>query len=133
MNECTLQVLRVSKYIYMWGDHRREDPKVDLAEVGAQSFHELLAKDKEIVKAVLLVTGAIEGIKTCVADYLQNFKKFTHLWAEDKQAKYTEFMKGNPDLEAFELELKKYMTVEEEVAFIENSQVEQLPRTRVPH
>ena len=81
----------------------------------AESFNTLIAKDKEVVKGVLLITGVVEGIKSGVNDYLNTFKKYTFLWTDDKSVKYSDFMKDNPDLEAFECELKKYMDVEDEV------------------
>jgi hypothetical protein len=42
-------------------------------------------------------------------DYIQTFNRFDFLYMNDLQSEYAAFMKTNPSLESFELELKKYM------------------------
>ena len=77
-------------------------------------------QDKEIVKIVLLLTGAVEGAKSHVHDYITTFDQFNYLWQNDKQKEYEKFMKSGPegtapDLESFSAELKKYMEVERQI------------------
>lgn len=109
INRCAINVLRCSKRICQWGQDRKED----IAKL--QTFHSLIAKDKEIVKMVLLLTGSIEGTKKQVNEHLETFMKYENLWRGDKQQEYTAFMRHQPSLEAFENELKKYMEIENEV------------------
>ena len=82
------------------------------------SFFELVSKDMSIVKSVLLLTGSIEGLKSKVVDYIGTFSKYGFLWKSDLHEEYSKFMKKNPNLEDFELELKKYMVLEKEIGLI---------------
>ncbi|PNH08753.1 Dynein gamma chain, flagellar outer arm [Tetrabaena socialis] len=106
INQCAKKVLTISKQLPAWG--------MDTVA----TYHELIASDKEVVKAVLRLTGSVEGIKAQVSEYIGNFDRYEFLWKEDLQAAYDQFMRSNPTLEAFEAELKKYMAIENEVAGI---------------
>jgi dynein heavy chain len=52
INSTAKQVLAVSKSLPCWG-----------SKESVATYYELIAKDKEVVKAVLLLTGSVEGIK----------------------------------------------------------------------
>jgi dynein heavy chain len=103
INRCALHVLRCSKKLYMWGVDRN-DPNAS-----TETFHGLITTDKEIVKAVLLMTGSVEGTKTQVETYLSTWKKYDPLWLDDRQKAYEVFMQSKPDLDTFSLEIQKYM------------------------
>lgn len=51
INDCAKRVLTTSKKLPCWG--------LD----GVNTYNDLIACDKEVVKAVLRLTGSIEGIK----------------------------------------------------------------------
>jgi len=106
INRCAINVLKCSKRICQWGQDRSHD----ISKLS--TFHALIAQDREIVKVVLLLTGSVEGTKKQVQDFLQSFMSFKDLWTMDKQAEYTKFMETEPDLEAFDNELKKYVDIE---------------------
>ncbi|GFR42148.1 hypothetical protein Agub_g3000 [Astrephomene gubernaculifera] len=106
INQCAKKVLTTSKQLPAWGMDN------------VSTYHELIAQDKEVVKAVLRLTGSVEGIKAQVTEYIRTFDRYEFLWKEDLQAAYDQFMRTNPTLEAFEAELKKYMAIETEVANI---------------
>eukprot|EP00854_Cymbomonas_tetramitiformis_P001067 gene1068-1616_t len=110
INQCAKKVLRCSVDIEMWG----QDP----ARPKKHTFYDMITKDKEIVKVVLLLTGSIEGTKSQVMDYIGNFNKYSFLWKQDMQKEYENFMATEPSLEMFEAELKKYMAIEHEIAQI---------------
>lgn len=59
------------------------------------------------MRVVLLLTGAVEGAKRQVYEYLETFSKYNFLWQGDKAAAYAAFMQKSPTLEDFEAELKK--------------------------
>jgi len=40
----------------------------------------MIAKDREIVKVILLLTGSIQGAKNKVNHFLESFDKFSWLW-----------------------------------------------------
>eukprot|EP00961_Rhodomonas_salina_P280023 3782901-Rhodomonas_salina.1 len=67
INRCAINVLKCSKRICQWGQDREQE--IDKL----QTFHALIAQDREIVKVVLLLTGSVEGTKKQVHDYLQTF------------------------------------------------------------
>ena len=108
VNRAALHILRATKKVYIWGQDRSNVKHL-------QSFHRQIAQDKEIVKIVLLLTGAVEGAKTQINDYLTTFDQYNYLWQNDKQKAYDTFMKTEPDIESFSKELKKYMDVEREI------------------
>ena len=108
VNTTAKKVLRVSLELPLWG----RGPNAP------GTFYDLIAADKEIVKSILLLTGSIQGIKTQVEEYIDTFTKYDFLWTTDLQAEYAKFMKTKPTLEAFEVELKKYMAIEQEVALV---------------
>lgn len=54
---------------------------------GPPTYHDLIARDKEVVKSVLLLTGSIEHIKQQVAEYLAKFDKYSFLWTQDLQVR----------------------------------------------
>ena len=52
---------------------------------GPPTYYDLIARDKEVVKVVLLLTGSIEGTKQQVAEYVRGFEKYKFLWTQDLQ------------------------------------------------
>eukprot|EP00756_Hemistasia_phaeocysticola_P037127 Hpha_TRINITY_DN16680_c2_g13::TRINITY_DN16680_c2_g13_i1::g.182388::m.182388/K10408/DNAH; dynein heavy chain, axonemal len=105
INQSATAVLKCSKFISPWqgvGD-------------GGESFFEKIAKNKEIVKVVLLLTGGIHGLKKQVMDYLNSFKRYEYLWNLDKQAEYERFMDQGPTLDMFQAELRKYKGIEDDI------------------
>ncbi|KIZ06068.1 Dynein gamma chain, flagellar outer arm [Monoraphidium neglectum] len=110
-----LKVPNASKKLRCWGQ----------GPGGPATFHDMIARDKEVVKSVLLLTGSVEGIKhqaggaaESVSDYIATFDKYKFLWTQDLQATYDAFMRTQPNLEAFEAELRKYNALELEIAAI---------------
>ena len=83
------QVLQTSKQLALWGG----EPG------GPSTFYDMIARDKEIVKVVLLLTGSIEGTKAEVLDYIATFNKYAFLWQQDLPSEYARFMATNPSLE----------------------------------
>eukprot|EP00754_Rhynchopus_humris_P030089 Rhum_TRINITY_DN15257_c1_g1::Rhum_TRINITY_DN15257_c1_g1_i3::g.146501::m.146501/K10408/DNAH; dynein heavy chain, axonemal len=112
INQSATAVLKCSKYISPWDG-------VD----GQETFFEKIAKNKEIVKVVLLLTGGIHGLNKQVMDYLNSFKRYEYLWLLDKQEEYEKFLEQQPTLAMFEQELKRYKAVEDDVEGIQPSYV----------
>ena len=65
INRCSRAILGCSRQLLCWG--RPEE-----RELGKTIFEDI-ARDKEIVKMVLLLTGGFEGIKREVMSYLETF------------------------------------------------------------
>jgi dynein heavy chain len=105
INQSATAVLSCSKQMSPWKDMGEN----------TTSFFEQIAKDKEIVKVVLLLTGGIHGLKKQVMEYLHHFKKYESLWKHDKEDEYQRFLKTNPTLEDFESKLSYYLELEREM------------------
>jgi dynein heavy chain len=108
INRAAISILRASKRIVAWGVDR--DAKGDLA-----SFFEELAGEKEVVKYVLMLTGALLGAKLELDNYLETFSKYSHLWSKNMQNEYNDFLGTDPSLEDFDDKLCWYIQVENEV------------------
>ena len=54
-----------------------------VAQEEKQAFYDWIAKDKEIVKVILLLTGSIQGTKNKFAKYLEGFNRFKEYWEKD--------------------------------------------------
>jgi dynein heavy chain len=72
----------------------------------------MIAKDREIVKVILLLTGSIQGAKNIVNGFLQSFDKFSWLWKEKIKTKLDKFSSKNPSNTDYEDELKKFVKIE---------------------
>ncbi len=79
------------------------------------SFFAELAGEKEVVKYVLMLTGALLGAKLELDSYLLSFDKFSYLWTKNIQNEYNSFIDKNPSLEDFDDQLCFYIDVEKEV------------------
>ena len=60
-----LQVLQCTKQLRMWGTNDEADA----------TYYDLIAKDPDIVKVVLLLTGSIEGVKLSTTEYLSELPR----------------------------------------------------------
>ncbi|KAH9599603.1 Dynein heavy chain [Trypanosoma melophagium] len=105
INQCATAVLSCSKYMTLWSGLGDD----------VLSFFEEIAKNKEIVKVVLLLTGGIHGLKKQVMEYLNHFRKYEHLWRADKDTSYEAFIATSPTLDDFESILRKYVELQEEI------------------
>ena len=70
-------------------------------KAGATTYYDMIARDKEIVKVVLLLTGSIEGTKESVLEYIASFDKYKFLWHKDLATEYAAFMATSPSLEVW--------------------------------
>lgn len=109
LNKSALAVLRCSKFLWNWGQQHIED------DGSKTSFYELITKDMEIVRVVLLLTGSVQGVRNQVNEYLQTFHNYDWLWRDDKDVAYKRFMQHRPALEDYEEELKKFVRIEQEI------------------
>lgn len=89
-----------------------------LPEKDRLSYFDIMGHDIEIIKVVLLLTGAMHGTRNIVQEYLRSFGKYDWLWKNDKEQSYRIFMKTNRSINDFESELTKFMTLEKEISSI---------------
>ena len=89
-----LQVLSTAKQLPMWGAEATADKAAE-----PKTFYDLLVAEKDIVRMILLLTGAIQSAKQGVADFAKSFDQFSLLWMKDLAAEYATFLATNPNLE----------------------------------
>lgn len=110
INRSAVAVLKCSKHVYRWGQQDMEDNTPQ-----KQSYFEILGCDLEIIKNLILLTGALHGTKKQVYEYLATFQKYDWLWKDDKEQRYTAFISSKPSLAEFESELQYFMNIESEI------------------
>ena len=109
INRCALNILRCSKHIIQWP---KKPPEEGSTRSSRSPFHAVIAQDYKIVAVCLMLTGAVEGIKKQVHDYLHTFMRYDFLWKEDKQMMYESFVKIPKTIEDFEAEIQRYVEIE---------------------
>ena len=114
INLSCVAVLGAMKKMWQWKQQH-------LPEKDRATFFDIMGKDIEIIKVVLLLTGALYGTRNFVADYLKGFRKYDWLWKDDKELTYRNFIKGNPAIADFEAELNKFMDLENEIISISST------------
>lgn len=108
INLSAVAVFGAMKKMWRWGQSH-------LQEKDRLSYFDWMGNDIEIIKVVLLLTGAMHGTRNMVHDYLRSFKKYDWLWKDDKEMTYKRFISSNPNINLFEEELMKFMNLEMEI------------------
>lgn len=111
INRAASHVLKSTKHVQNWNQK-------DLPEDEREPFYDWIAKDKEIVKVILLLTGSIQGTKNNVNKFLESFDKFSWLWKDKIDEKLKKFNATNPQLEDFEEKLVEFTNFEEDIGKI---------------
>ena len=137
INKAAQAVLRCTKTLFDWGQGA-VGPSVATRESGTLSpspdggsdveeefkvqkedtritFFSKIARDIEIVRVCLLLTGSIQGLRNLVVDYLATFSDYSWLWTESKDKAYAKFMKTRPELSDYNRELRNFSDVESAV------------------
>jgi dynein heavy chain len=109
INRAAIAVLKCSKSVVNWFQQDKGDDEEK------ESFYDMIAQDKEIVKVILLLTGSIHGTKNVVKEYLDTFGKYAWLWTDNLDKTVIAFSKKEPGIEEYEEKLKFYTTVEAEI------------------
>ena len=109
INRAAIAVLKCSKSVVNW---YQQDKAEDEEK---ESFYDMIAQDKEIVKVILLLTGSIHGTKNTVTKYLDAFTKYSWTWEKNPEKELAAFSKKEPALDDFEEKLKYYSSIEEEI------------------
>jgi len=99
INRAASHVLKSTRYVQNWNQK-------DLPEEEREPFYDWIAKDKEIVKVILLLTGSIQGTKNSVNKFLSSFSVYDWLWKQKIDDALRKFNMKNPQLSDFEEKLK---------------------------
>tara|TARA_B110001450_G_C17390839_1_gene387600 strand:- start:201 stop:593 length:393 start_codon:yes stop_codon:yes gene_type:complete len=109
--------LKSTKNVQNWN---QKDQPEELRE----PFYDWIAKDKEIVKVILLLTGSIQGTKNSVGRFLLGFNRFDWLWKKNQEAELKKFNATDPQLEDFEEKLNEFNLFQSDVSSV--PQIEQI-------
>jgi dynein heavy chain len=74
-----------------------------------EPFYDWIAKDKEIVKVILLLTGSIQGTKNNVKKFLDSFEQYNSLWKQKPDESLKRFNAKSPSLEDIEDKLNEFL------------------------
>lgn len=113
INRAASHVLKSTKNVQNW--NQKDQP-----EDQREPFYDWIAKDKEIVKVILLLTGSIQGTKNNVNKFLDGFESFNWLWKRKIDENLKKFHATNPQLEDFEDKLREFTCIEDEVLQIQS-------------
>jgi len=111
INRAASHVLKSTKNVQNWN---QKDQPEELRE----PFYDWIAKDKEIVKVILLLTGSIQGTKNSVNRFLIGFNRFDWLWKKIQIEELKKFNATDPQLEDFEEKLNEFSDFQNEVAAV---------------
>lgn len=117
INRAASHVLKSTKHVQNWNQK-------DLPEDQREPFYDWIAKDKEIVKVILLLTGSIQGTKNKVNEFLAEFNEHAWLWTEKIEDSLKKFNNTNPQLEDFEVKLAEFIRKEEKIQLIPDTHCE---------
>lgn len=101
INRAASHVLKSTKNVQNW--NQKDQP-----EDQREPFYDWIAKDKEIVKVILLLTGSIQGTKNLVHTFLKSFEDYDWLWKNKISDNIKKFHATNPQLEDFEEKLREF-------------------------
>lgn len=114
INRAASHVLKSTKKVQNW--NQKDQPEDE-----REPFYDWIAKDKEIVKVILLLTGSIQGTKNKVNEFLGSFSQYSWLWTKRADEALKQFNKNNPQLEDFEEKLKEFDGILQKIQEIESS------------
>jgi len=114
INKAASHVLKSTKKVQLWFQK-------DVPEEEKEPFYNWIAKDKEIVKVILLLTGSIQGTKNSVSKFLEGFSTYSWLWTKKPEDDLKRFRQTEPDLDDFEEKLKDFD--------LKNGQIEEIQST----
>jgi len=114
INRAASHVLKSTKHVQSWNQK-------DIPEEEREPFYDWIAKDKEIVKVILLLTGSIQGTKNNVNKFLESFEKHDWLWKNKIEESLKKFNSTNPQLEHFEEKLRNFVADEDEIKMIKDT------------
>eukprot|EP00698_Gefionella_okellyi_P008566 TRINITY_DN2129_c0_g2_i1.p1 TRINITY_DN2129_c0_g2~~TRINITY_DN2129_c0_g2_i1.p1 ORF type:complete len:4490 (+),score=1324.74 TRINITY_DN2129_c0_g2_i1:457-13926(+) len=101
VNYVASEVLQATKMVYMWGQDRTRNESL-------KNFFHDIASNKEIVKAVLQLTGSFMGLRRSIDNFLKQFDDYAYLWRDSKTEAMEKFAAVEPTIDDYEQQLEKY-------------------------
>ena len=114
INRSAVAILGTAKRMFLWGQG-------NVADKDKKTYYDILGKDVQVVKIVLLLTGAMRGWINTVSTYLSMFSKYEWLWRDDKEMVFKRFMSKKVAISDFEAELRRFVDLEQEILRLEQA------------
>ena len=114
INRSAVAILGTAKRMFLWG-------QTNVPDKDKKTYYEILGKDVQVVKIVLLLTGAMRGWINTVSMYLSMFSKYEWLWRDDKEMVFKRFMSKKVAISDFEAELRRFVDLEQEILRLEQA------------
>ena len=114
INRAASHVLKSTKNVQNWNQKDRPEEE-------REPFYDWIAKDKEIVKVILLLTGSIQGTKNAVTTFVDSFEEYQWLWNKRINDELKLFTSTQPQLEDYEEKLGEFTSFENKVNKIQSS------------
>jgi dynein heavy chain len=114
INRAASHVLKSTKNVQNWNQKDRPEEE-------REPFYDWIAKDKEIVKVILLLTGSIQGTKNAVHTFVESFEEYQWLWNKNISEELKRFTANQPQLEDYEEKLKEFSDFEKKVNKIQSA------------
>ena len=114
INRAASHVLKSTKNVQNWNQKDRPEEE-------REPFYDWIAKDKEIVKVILLLTGSIQGTKNAVHTFVESFEEYQWLWGKNINNELRLFTSNSPQLEDYEEKLREFTNFENKVNKIQSA------------
>ena len=136
LNRAISLVLSVTKSVYCWGQDRSlVTTSANTMHVGSaanlrhrgktenqtpnlpklKNYYHAVAEHKEVVKLASVLSSSINSTKTMVQKVIDQFSKYEHLWAADRDEQVAKFAEEEPSVSDYEMEMHYYTQQEAEV------------------
>lgn len=112
INKAAKAVLGASKRLFDWNQHHFQDNSEK------KTFFSRITKDIEIACVVLLLTGSIQGTRTEVSKFVNQFSQYDWLWKDDMNSAYCQFIADKPSLDDYAARLGEFEEIADEIRFI---------------
>jgi dynein heavy chain len=113
INRAASHVLKSTKYVQNWNQK-------DIPEDKREPFYDWIAKDKEIVKVILLLTGSIQGTKNAVHTFVESFDEYQWLWTQSVSESLKKFATKDATLEDYEEKTAEFVNFHDKVKVIQS-------------
>lgn len=111
ISRAATEILSCSKKLMRWTPYSGSRP---VGEEG-ESFYQIIAQDKEIVKVILLLTGSLKNTKDNVSTFKKSFESFKELYADEMQGVLDAFAAQKPTIQQYEGKLKHYAEIDRQI------------------
>ena len=123
VNEGALAILKCSKMVQAWNTVAAVAIERKETIITVQgTFYDRIVQDKEILKSILLLTGAVQSSRGETSEYLNQFASYSWMWRQNIGDSYKDFKAkrgggGHVEAKEFEKKLREFAKIQETLQF----------------